>query len=102
LQKISDQNLKERSNEIAHVEEILLESILNFQHIQKVRSVEIAMREVPKMVKEIRSTAVNEVFKNDLNNLDDDSREILEKIIGYMEKKYMSMPMKLAKEIMLK
>jgi glutamyl-tRNA reductase len=65
LQKISDQNLKERSNEIAHVEEILLESILNFQHIQKVRSVEIAMREVPKMVKEIRSTAVNEVFKND-------------------------------------
>jgi glutamyl-tRNA reductase len=102
LQKISDQNLKERSNEIAHVEEILLESILNFQHIQKVRSVEIAMREVPKMVKEIRSTAVNEVFKNDLNNLNDESREILEKIIGYMEKKYMSMPMKLAKEIMLK
>ncbi len=102
LQKISDQNLKERSNEIAHVEEILLESILNFQHIQKVRSVELAMREVPKMVKEIRSTAVNEVFKNDLNNLDDESREILEKIIGYMEKKYMSMPMKLAKEIMLK
>jgi glutamyl-tRNA reductase len=84
------------------VEEILLESILNFQHIQKVRSVEIAMREVPKMVKEIRSTAVNEVFKNDLNNLNDESREILEKIIGYMEKKYMSMPMKLAKEIMLK
>jgi glutamyl-tRNA reductase len=102
LQKISDQNLKERSNEIAHVEEILLESILNFQHIQKVRSVEIAMREVPKMVKEIRSTAVNEVFKNDLSNLDDESREIVEKIIGYMEKKYMSMPMKLAKEIMLK
>jgi glutamyl-tRNA reductase len=84
------------------VEEILLESILNFQHIQKVRSVEIAMREVPKMVKEIRSTAVNEVFKNDLSNLDDESREIVEKIIGYMEKKYMSMPMKLAKEIMLK
>ncbi len=102
LQKISDQNLKERSAEISHVEEILLESVLNFQHIQKVRSVEIAMREVPNMVKEIRSTAVNEVFKNDLLSLDEDSRIVLDKIIGYMEKKYMSMPMKLAKEIMLK
>ena len=102
LQKISDQNLKERSAEISHVEEILLESVLNFQHLQKVRSVELAMREVPNMVKEIRSTAVNEVFKNDLLSLDEGSRMVLDKIIGYMEKKYMSMPMKLAKEIMLK
>jgi glutamyl-tRNA reductase len=65
------------------------------------RKVEIAMREVPTMVKDIRSTAVNEVFKKDLLSLNDESREVLEKIIGYMEKKYMSMPMKLAKEIML-
>lgn len=102
LQKISDQNLKERSAEISHVEEIILESVLNFQHLHKVRSIELAMREVPNMVKEIRSTAVNEVFKNELLSLDDVSREVLDKIIGYMEKKYMSMPMKLAKEIMLK
>lgn len=102
LQKISDQNLKERSAEISHVEEIILESVLNFQHLHKVRSVELAMREVPNMVKEIRSTAVNEVFKNELLSLDENSKEVLDKIIGYMEKKYMSMPMKLAKEIMLK
>lgn len=102
LQQISDQNLKERSKEIAHVEEILLEEILNFQHIRKVRDVELAMREVPNMVKDIRSTAVNEVFKNDLSQLDTEALEVLNKVITYMEKKYMSMPMKLAKEIMLK
>lgn len=102
LQKISDQNLKERSKEISHVEEILMESILEFQHVQKVRSVELAMRAVPNLVKEIRSTAMNEVFKNELQALDDQSRDVLEKVIGYMEKKYMSMPMKMAKEIMLK
>jgi len=102
LQKISDQNLRERSGEISHVEEIILESVLNFQHLYKVRSVELAMREVPQMVKDIRATAVNEVFRNDLLSLDESSRVVLEKIIGYMEKKYMSMPMKLAKEIMLK
>ena len=102
LQKISNANLKERSKEIQHVEEIINEAIFDFKHIEKVREVELAMREVPQKVKEIRNTAVNDVFKTDLELLDDNSREILDKIIGYMEKKYMSGPMILAKEILLK
>jgi len=102
LQKISNENLKERSKEIQHVEEIIAEALFEFKHIQKVRSVELAMRDVPEKVKEIKTTAMNEVFKNDLASLDDHSKEILEKIIGYMEKKYMSMPMLMAKEILLK
>jgi len=76
--------------------------LFEFKHIQKVRSVELAMRDVPEKVKEIKTTAMNEVFKNDLTSLDDHSKEVLEKIIGYMEKKYMSMPMLMAKEILLK
>lgn len=102
LQKISNENLKERSKEIQHVEEIIAEALFEFKHIQKVRSVELAMRDVPEKVKEIKTTAMNEVFKNDLATLDDHSKEVLEKIIGYMEKKYMSMPMLMAKEILLK
>jgi glutamyl-tRNA reductase len=102
LQKISDQNLKERSKEITHVEEILKEAIYEFQHINRIRKVEIAMREVPMMVKDIKATAVNHVFKNELESLNNDSREVLEKIMEYMEKKYMSVPMKMAKEILLK
>lgn len=102
LQKISNQNLKERSKEIQHVEEIINEAVFEFKHIEKVRSVELAMRDVPQKVKEIRETAVNEVFKNELNSLDESSREVLDKIIGYMEKKYMSVPMLMAKEILLK
>ena len=101
LQKISDKNLQERSKEIVHVEQIIEDAIASFQYIHRMRKVEIAMREVPNMVKDIRSTAVNEVFKKELQTLDEDSREVLDKIIGYMEKKYMSMPMKLAKDIML-
>lgn len=102
LQKISDKNLQERSKEIVHVEQILSEAVESFMYIHKMRQVEIAMREVPNMVKDIRATAINEVFKKEIQTLDDDSREVLDKIIGYMEKKYISMPMKLAKEIMLK
>ena len=102
LQKISNENLKERSKEIQHVEEILSEALFEFKHIYQIRSIELAMREVPNKVKEIKATAINEVFKNEMSMLDDDSRETLEKIIGYMEKKYMSMPMLMAKEILLK
>ncbi|MDG1347754.1 MAG: glutamyl-tRNA reductase [Crocinitomicaceae bacterium] len=102
LQKISDNNLKERSSEISHVEQIISWSLTKFNLLQKERNVELAMRDVPQKVKEIKSMAMNEVFKNDLDNLDKESKEILEKILGYMEKKYMSVPMKMAKEILLK
>jgi glutamyl-tRNA reductase len=60
------------------------------------------MREVPKQVKEIKSTAMNEVFKLEIESMDDYSKEILEKVLGYMEKKYISGPMKLAKDILIK
>jgi glutamyl-tRNA reductase len=102
LQKISNMNLRERSKEIQHVEHILAESVLEFDAILKERNVELAMKTVPQTIKEIKSVALNEVFKNDLENMDAQSREILEKVIGYMEKKYISGPMKLAKEIILK
>jgi glutamyl-tRNA reductase len=102
LQKISDRNLKERSKEIAHVEDILKEALYEFRQLNHVRKIELAMREVPMMVKDIKSTAVNHVFKDELQNLSEGSREVLEKMMEYMEKKYMSVPMKMAKAILLK
>jgi glutamyl-tRNA reductase len=102
LQKESNQNLKERSKEIQHVEEILADALTTFNYLVKERSVELAMREVPKQVKEIKSTAMNEVFKLEIESMDDYSKEILEKVLGYMEKKYISGPMKLAKDILIK
>lgn len=102
LQKISNENLKARSKEIIHVEEILSEALTEFDFINHNRTVELAMREVPFKVKEIKATAMNEVFQNELNDMDAESRELVEKIVGYMEKKYMSVPMRMAKEILLK
>jgi glutamyl-tRNA reductase len=102
LQKESNQNLKERSKEIQHVEEILNEAFFSFKYLLKERSVELAMRDVPKQVKEIKSIALNQVFKQEMDSLDENSKEVLEKILQYMEKKYISGPMKLAKDIMIK
>ena len=102
LQQISNENLKERSKEVAQVEMIIDEKTEDFKQIHKLRMVELAMREVPQKVKDIKSTAMNEVFKTELDSLDLQSKEVLEKVISYMEKKYMSMPMLMAKEILLK
>jgi glutamyl-tRNA reductase len=102
LQKISNENLQERAKELAHVAEILKEAQQEFEELFQIRQVELAMRSVPEQIKRIKSDALNEVFKEDVDALDPQSREVLEKVLGYMEKKYIAGPMKLAKEIMVK
>lgn len=102
LQKISSRNLEKRAREIIHVEEIIQEAVESYKSIFKEREVELAMRVVPEKVKQIKSKALEKVFAKELDALDDSSRETMERIIDYMEKKYISMPMKMAKEILLK
>lgn len=102
LQKISNENLQERAKELAHVAEILKEAQQEFEELFQIRQVELAMRSVPEQIKRIKTDALNEIFKDDIDALDPQSREVLEKVLGYMEKKYIAGPMKLAKEIMVK
>lgn len=102
LQKISNQNLEKRAKEIIHVEKIVEESVKRYQELVREREVELLMRSVPEKVKEIKERAMLEVFAKELSHLDDDSKETVDRIVSYLEKKYMSMPMKMAKEILLK
>jgi len=70
------------------------------KHFQE-RSIERAMSEIPHAIKEIRQTAVESVFSKELAELSEHDRELVDKIISYMEKKYISVPMKLAKSVLL-
>jgi glutamyl-tRNA reductase len=101
LQQISHENLQERAKELAHVERILDKAHKEFEQVLQVRHVELAMRAVPEEIKRIKADAVNEIFKDEINALDAQSREVLEKVLGYVEKKYIAGPMKLAKEILV-
>lgn len=101
LQEIAKKNLTEREKELSSCQVLIEENILEFGYEFKERQIELAMREVPKKVKEIREIAINEVFARDIGKLDPQSRETLDKVIAYLEKKYISMPMKLAKEILI-
>lgn len=86
LQKVSNENLKIRQGELTRVHEIIQGALIDFNNLYKERKVELVMQDVPKEVKKIKDTAFNEVFKTELQNLDPESRELLEKIVGYMEK----------------
>lgn len=101
LQVVANKNLQERYNELVHAERIIEENIREFLPLLKQRKVEIAMRQVPEKVKEIRSFALNTVFADEVGTLDEHSRQVLEKVINYMEKKYISVPMIMAKEILV-
>jgi glutamyl-tRNA reductase len=101
LQEIATENLREREKELAQCEKILSAKAEEFKLLLKERKVELAMSEVPRKVKEIREIAVNEIFAKEIEQLDAPSKETLEKIIAYLEKKYISVPMKMAKEILI-
>jgi glutamyl-tRNA reductase len=101
LQKISNENLQERTKELEHVEQILQEAMVEFEQILQIRQVELAMRAVPEEIKRIKSDALNQIFRDEINALDPQSREVLERVLGYVEKKYIAGPMKLAKEILI-
>jgi len=101
LKLIAAQNLKEREKEIEKCNIILNEHFEDFKSAYHFRKVEIAMRAVPKTVKEIKHKALTEVFAKDLAKLDGESKEVLDKVMSYLEKKYISVPMKMARDILI-
>lgn len=102
LKSISQKNISEREKEIHKCEEHIDNKLEEFKSAIQERKIELAMREVPKKVKEIKELAVNEVFSKEFESLDEESQQVVNKMLSYMEKKYISVPMKMAKEILLK
>jgi glutamyl-tRNA reductase len=102
LQQIAEKNIQERYSELENAEKIIEQNIKEFLPILKQRRVEVAMKEVPEKIKEIKAMALSEVFANEVEQLDPAAREVLNKVINYMEKKYINVPMVMAKEILVK
>lgn len=102
LKEVARKNIQERYDELVHAEHIIEQNIKDFDTTLRQRRIEVAMSDVPKKIKEIKHTAINGVFADEINTLDDSSRAILERVLDYMEKKCISVPMVMAKEIMVK
>ncbi len=102
LKEIARKNIQERYDELVNAEHIIEENIKDFDSVLRQRKIEIAMSDVPQKIKEIKHTAINGIFAEEISGLDEQSRLVLERVINYMEKKYISVPMVMAKEILVK
>lgn len=101
LKEVARKNIQERYNELVHAEDIISANITEFFTVLKQRRIELAMQDVPRKIKEIKNTAMNGIFAEEISQMDETSREVLERVMNYMEKKYISVPMIMAKEILV-
>ncbi len=102
VKSLSEKNLLIRKKELLKARQIIFEALEEFKEIFEMRQMEIRMRAIPKHVKAIRNRATGEVFSSEIDSLDENAKDILDKVLNYMEKKYVSVPMIMAKEMLSK
>lgn len=102
LKEIAQLNLSYRQQEVANAKEIILEELDAFYHLLNFRRIEKTFEEVPVKIKEIKSKALNQVFQKDLETVDEQTQELIHRMMDYMEKKCISVPMIAAKRLAAK
>ena len=98
LKKLSEANLEFRMSEMEKAKPMILEEIYSFHNLYQERQLEKAMRQVPQEVSAIKERAINDIYDKRINQLDSTSKELLLEMMDYMEKKCISIPIKLAKK----
>lgn len=101
LRTLAKENLSFREKEVTLAKKMLEENLEEFHSIYRERQIVLAMRQVPTEIKAIKAHAMNHVFRKEMENLDDDSRALVEQMMTYMEKRCIGIPMQAAKEAFL-
>ncbi|MEL6866239.1 MAG: glutamyl-tRNA reductase, partial [Bacteroidota bacterium] len=102
IRSLAHQNLAFREQEVGRVRELLQEKLDEFGLVYRQRQIEIAMKGVPAKIKAIKSHAINSVFKKDLEGLDQDTLDLMNRMMSYMEKQCIGVPMKAARQVITK
>jgi glutamyl-tRNA reductase len=101
LRHLAEENHSFRENEILRANHILSDHRDDFTQAFRERRLELALRGLPQEIKAVRQRAVNEVFRKEIEDLDGETRELMDRMLSYMEKKCIGIPMKAAREALL-
>jgi len=101
IEAIAKENMEGRKSEMSVANTIIDKAVEEYQKDIQGRKIELALREVPQQVHKLREQAITSVFSKEIDTLSPDSKIVLEKVVDYLEKKYISIPMQLAKDILL-
>ncbi len=99
LKKLSEANLEFRKQEVEKARPIIANNIKAFRDLVQERQIEHAMSAVPAEIKAVKARALNEVYRDRIDLLDPNGKALLMEMMDYMEKKCVSIPIKLAKKI---
>ncbi|MBI5915251.1 MAG: glutamyl-tRNA reductase [Bacteroidetes bacterium] len=98
LRALAEENLAFREQEVNAANKLLDLHLADFEASVRNRQIERALHQVPVEVKAVKEHALNKVFKKEIEVLDDATRELLGRMMEYMEKKCTGIPIKVAKE----
>ena len=97
LRNLAKENLSFREKEVIKGRELLQRQIEDYYSHFQHRQIEKAMHKVPTEIKAVRAHALNNVFKKELDTVDDQTRDLIERMMQYMERRCISIPMVAAK-----
>ena len=73
LKREAERNLAVRREELVAARQIIADNLAEFRHLLRTRKLELAMKEVPRKIREIRHNAVHSVFAKEIESLDGSS-----------------------------
>jgi glutamyl-tRNA reductase len=98
LRALAHENRAFREQEVSAATELLSRHLAEFEAAVRNRRIEQAMMQVPVEMKAMKEYALGKVFKKEIDVLDDNTRELLERMMDFMEKKCAGIPIKVAKQ----
>ena len=98
LRSLAEENMGFRRREVDTAHDIIARHLDETENLYQARLIERAMAEVPQQIKAIRHNALNKVFRKELERVDPDTRELMDRMMLYMEKRCIGIPMKAARE----
>jgi glutamyl-tRNA reductase len=101
LRHLAKENLAFREQEVQVARKQLEGLLKEFPAVLQQRQMEIAMRQVPEQIKSVRKKAMSEVFRKEMDGLDPSTQELIERMMHYMEKKCIGIPMRVARTAVL-
>jgi len=101
LKDIASANLAYREEERTRAAGLIQARIYAFRERWHERQVERSMAHIPDEVKAVKEKAIGEVFGKEFAQLDPATQDLVQRMMGYMEKKCVAIPIKAAKKIAL-
>lgn len=101
LKETASENLAYREQERDRAEGLIQERVLAFRELWHERQVERSLAHIPDEVRAVKDRAIQEIFEKEFAQLDPAAQDLVHRMLGYMEKKCVAIPIKAAKAIAL-